>query len=120
MLFIVNPDITKEEFDKILDEVREIVKKLKGELLLVDIWGERELAYPIKKKNRGTYVVVHFKGSPDVVNELDRRLKIISEVWRHIIVKITQKMHEDWKRKRNLEKVVEQAEVLEKVDVEGE
>ena len=46
----------------------------------------RKLAYPIRKKNEGYYVLIEFQAGTDLPKELDRRLKIADICMRHIIV----------------------------------
>ncbi|MGL4483486.1 MAG: 30S ribosomal protein S6, partial [Anaerovoracaceae bacterium] len=49
------------------------------------------LAYPILKKKEGYYVLVNFKAEPTLPKELDRRLKIMEESIRHMIVNLDEK-----------------------------
>lgn len=51
-----------------------------------DHWGKRTLAYPIKKKETGYYVVVEFTAETDALTELERRLKLDETVLRTLIV----------------------------------
>ncbi len=53
----------------------------------VDQWGKKRLAYPIEEKTEGFYVVNYFTGNKEIVDELDRIIKIDDNVLRHIIVK---------------------------------
>jgi small subunit ribosomal protein S6 len=51
-------------------------------------WGRRKLAYRIGKHREGTYVLEVFKGSGELTKELDRRLKVIDSVIRHLCVRV--------------------------------
>jgi small subunit ribosomal protein S6 len=51
-----------------------------------DIWGRRQLAYRMNKKDWGTYTLLIFSGSTSVVAELDRQLRINDSVLRHMVV----------------------------------
>lgn len=57
-----------------------------GEVTAVDQWGRRQLAYPIKKKTAGYYVVVQFKTPSDPLPEFERLLKLDDELLRYLIV----------------------------------
>ena len=84
VLFIIDPTLEDEKKEATIEAVKEIIAA-DGEVGNVDVWGMRKLAYPIKKKSEGYYVVIEFKGNPTLPKELDRRLKISDNVMRHLI-----------------------------------
>jgi small subunit ribosomal protein S6 len=57
-----------------------------GEILAVEHWGKRQLAYPIKKHDNGYYVVVQFRTDPTNLPEFERAIKLDEEVLRHLVV----------------------------------
>lgn len=83
VMFIIEANF--ENKDSVVEIVKEIITA-DGEVVKVDVWGNRKLAYPILKKNEGYYVVVDFKANPELPKELDRRLKISDAIIRHIII----------------------------------
>ena len=83
VMFIIEANF--EDKDSVVEMAKEIIAA-DGEVVKVDVWGNRKLAYPILKKNEGYYVVVEFKANPELPKELDRRLKISDAVIRHIII----------------------------------
>lgn len=84
VLFIIDPALEDEKKEATIEAVKEIIAS-EGEVGNVDVWGMRKLAYPIKKKSEGYYVVIEFKAEPTLPKELDRRLKISDNVMRHLI-----------------------------------
>ena len=84
VLFIIDPALEDEKKEATIEAVKEIIAA-DGEVGNVDVWGMRKLAYPIKKKSEGYYVVIEFKAQPTLPKELDRRLKISDNVMRHLI-----------------------------------
>lgn len=85
-MFIVRPQMTPEEADKVLEEVQNVINA-KGEVTSTDKWGKRQFAYEIEHQTEGYYYVVQFNAPPDYVSEVDRRLKINDNILRHIIVR---------------------------------
>ncbi|MCI2061565.1 MAG: 30S ribosomal protein S6 [Eubacteriaceae bacterium] len=85
VMFIVNSTLDDAARNEAIDTVKGIISD-NGTLGDVDEWGMRKLAYPIEKKNEGYYVVIEFQAEPTVPKELDRRLKIMDAIIRHIIV----------------------------------
>ena len=78
LVFVVKPNADEETREAVLNKVKEVVK--------VDVWGNKKLAYPIAKFTEGHYVLVNFAAGVEVPKELDRNLKINENVIRHMIV----------------------------------
>ena len=83
--FIIDPTLDDEKKDAAIERVKEVISS-EGEVVNVDVWGMRKLAYPIQKQNDGYYAVIEFKAEPTLPQELDRRLKISDDFIRHIII----------------------------------
>ncbi len=62
-----------------------------GEIVAVDVWGKRRLAYPINYENEGYYVLVYFRSAPDFVAELTRVLGITEDALRYIVLAVDEK-----------------------------
>jgi len=54
-------------------------------------WGERKLAYQIKKQKLGYYLLIHANIDPDQVAEFERRIRFVDEILRHLVVRLEQK-----------------------------
>lgn len=85
LMFVIDPTLEEAQRDAVIERYKAVIAD-SGEVEDVDVWGMRDLAYPIQKLTKGFYVVMQFKAEPDLPKELDRRLKIADDVIRHIIV----------------------------------
>jgi small subunit ribosomal protein S6 len=85
VMFIIEAALDDEKKQAAIEMVKQIIAAA-GEVVKVDVWGNRKLAYPINKKNDGYYVVATFTAGPELPKELDRRLKISESIIRHIII----------------------------------
>ncbi len=85
LMFIIDPALEDDAKAATVESVKGIIEA-DGEVVNVDEWGMRKLAYPIQKKSEGYYVVIEFKAQPTLPKELDRRLRISDHVMRHLIV----------------------------------
>lgn len=85
LVYVVKPNSDEETREAVLSKVKEVVAT-EGEIVKVDTWGTKKLAYPIAKFTEGFYVLVNFKSAVDVPKEIDRNLKINENVIRHMIV----------------------------------
>lgn len=85
VLFVIDPALEEEKKEAAVERVKSVISE-QGEVGDVDVWGLRKLAYPIRKKNEGYYVVIQFAADPALPEELDRRLRISDDYMRHMIV----------------------------------
>jgi small subunit ribosomal protein S6 len=73
---IIDPDVSQEQRDLLRDRVRELITQMDGMLVFEDDWGDRKLAYEIRKKQRGYYVRFDYCGGAELVNEIERFFRI--------------------------------------------
>ena len=88
LVYILRTDTDDETKQKIQDQLKGIIDT-NGEVEAVDVWGNRKLAYQIQKLSDGYYVLVKFNAGAEVPKELDRNLKIMDQVIRHMIINVT-------------------------------
>ncbi len=86
-VIVYNTDLKDKDIEAEVKKCEDMIKSHAGTLSKVDIWGRRQLAYRIAKKEFGIYVLVVFEGDNTLVAELDRALRINEGVLRHLIVK---------------------------------
>lgn len=91
-LFIIHPDRVEEK-SAIFEKLKQIIQSKEGDLLKLEEWGMRKLAYPIQKKNRGYYVLTEFYGLADLPQELENFFRIDERILRYIIVKLEEKFN---------------------------
>ena len=103
-LFIVKPDAPEEEVNAFVDQVKGVITNGKGTVDKVDDWGVRKLAYRVSKYNEGHYVLVVFQSSPELVHEVERRMRVTDMVIKFITVRIDEKQKKIDKRKKAREK----------------
>jgi small subunit ribosomal protein S6 len=92
LMVIINPDIGMDAIKKRLDEIRKVLSTKKngvaGEIFFEEIWGARDLAYKIKKHDRGFYAVFDFITDPTLIQEMDKTFRLEPELLRHMIVRL--------------------------------
>jgi len=87
VIFIIRPDLDEEKNAAVIEKFKEIVESHGGEIIKLDKWGKRKLAYEVKDFREGSYVIIQIKAEPRLASELDRVFKITDEVLRHMIVR---------------------------------
>ena len=83
---IIDPDISEDERRPVIERVQELINQMDGFLVFRDEWGDRKLAYEIKKKERGYYVRFDFCGLAPLVNEMERFFRIDDRALKYMTV----------------------------------
>jgi small subunit ribosomal protein S6 len=79
-IFIIHPDAVGDAYAAIVDKFKGILTEQGSNVLKVEEWGTRKLAYTVKKQGRGSYVLVAYEAGPKVIAEFERRLRIDENV----------------------------------------
>lgn len=85
--FILDTHYAEEQVVGIIDKYSGVVTRGGGTVDDVDRWDPRRLAYEIKGKREGLYVILNFRSEPAAKDELDRIFRISDDVLRHLIIK---------------------------------
>ncbi|MGI6423454.1 MAG: 30S ribosomal protein S6 [Candidatus Dojkabacteria bacterium] len=86
MMIVLKPLLPDDLRKSIHKEFVSMIEKEGGEVLDVDVWGKRYLAYKIDGHSEGYYIVYNFKSSPSLINEMKRVLHLRQEILRFMIV----------------------------------
>ena len=87
-IFILHPESGTAVIDKVASRCREVISRLEGKLLRAENWGNRRLAYPVKKNPKGIYIYLRYLGYQDIVHELERNLRMLDAVIKYLTVKV--------------------------------
>jgi len=88
MMFVVGADLGEEQLDALLQRVQRYLETAQAEVFSTKSWGLRRLAYTLKGQREGRYYLAQFAAPTQTINDLDRSMRLIEEVLRHIIVQI--------------------------------
>jgi len=86
--FIVDPDLTDEVNTAIDEKIQGVVTSNGGSIVSYVPWGKKKLAYPVKKRTRGHYILMEFASGPELVAELERNMRLDERVLKFITVKL--------------------------------
>ena len=85
-IVIIDPDLSEENRAQVLERTTDLIPKEGGFLIMLDEWGNRKLAYEIKKKVRGYYVRIDYCGMGPLVDEMERFFRIDDKVLKFMTV----------------------------------
>ena len=88
LMFIVRPDMTEEDQDKLISTLETAVTSSGGLVKSVEKMGKRRLAYIVRRFHDGLFILLTFEGSGGLVHELERRLRVTEPVIKFLSVRI--------------------------------
>lgn len=88
-MYILDPETPDDGLEAAVEKYKKVVTDGGGEVTEAGKWdrGRRVLAYDIKKKREGIYILMLFKSESEVPKELDRIFRINDDVLRHLITR---------------------------------
>jgi len=92
LVYIVTPEATDEAVAELHTQVEQIVQRYNGTFDKTENWGRKKLAYEIGHHREGIYVVETITGSGELMKEIDRRLKVLDQVIRHLVVRVDEEL----------------------------
>lgn len=105
IMFIVDPNAPDEVIDSVIGQVEGVVREAGGTVDKVDKWGKRKLAYRVRRREEGYYVVIRYSvPRTDAVKEIERRLKVNEQVLKYLTVRMDEKLKWLEKRRKAREK----------------
>lgn len=87
--FITRPEMTDEALEALVQRLKGVVTEYQGETVLTEDWGKQRMAYPIQKENRGHYTYLAYTGRGEVVQEVERTLRLQDHVLRFLSVNLS-------------------------------
>jgi len=88
LLFIIDPTLSEEDKESLLDRVKGYLEQADGEVFSFKSWGLRRLAYTIKNQNEGQYYLVQCAMATEKVSEFRRSLTLAEGVLREIVIRV--------------------------------
>lgn len=85
LMLAINPQLEEEELTSLIEKVKKIISKEKGEITNINKWGKRKLAYEIKDFTEAIYVVMKFNIDELSISEFERVLKLEEKIIRYLL-----------------------------------
>ena len=85
-VFIVKPDMNKDDQGKIAEVIKASITKNGGKLTTSEIWGKRRLTHPIKGHKEGDFHRVEFEIDPKSISDLKQAYRLNEDIIREIII----------------------------------
>ncbi|GBE06744.1 MAG TPA: 30S ribosomal protein S6 [Nitrospirae bacterium] len=93
-LVIFESSLDDKAIEGSVERIKGLIVKKGGEILKTENWGQKKLAYVLKKQKKGIYVLLIFKALPNTIAELEKFYKVFDPVFKFLIIKLTKKQIE--------------------------
>jgi len=103
LMFIVRPDMTEEDQDKLISTLESAASSSSGNVKNVEKMGKRRLAYTVRRFHEGIYILLTVEGGGALIHELERRLRVSEPVIKFLTVRTD----EEDKRLEKIKKIRE-------------
>jgi small subunit ribosomal protein S6 len=92
LVYITPPETTEEALAELHQQVVAVTDRFGATIEKTENWGRRKLAYEIGRHREGVYVLEVINGPAALVTELDRRLRVLDTVIRHLVVRVDEEL----------------------------
>lgn len=90
-IVILNPSLNDDELKAAIAKITDIITNAKGEVLKVDNWGRRKLAYEINKHKMGFYIMFLFKAPASTIKKIEDYFKVFDPVVKFMVIRLGKK-----------------------------
>jgi small subunit ribosomal protein S6 len=86
---LINAALDDEAIKNLIGRVKENITTNGGEILEVEDWGRKRLAYQVKKSKIGYYVIFRFNSPPDLIPKLERYYQLDETILRYLTITLS-------------------------------
>lgn len=87
-IIIIRQDVSSADVDKIVDDLKQVIKNYDGNVVKTEYWGLRTLAYEIQNNKKGHYYFMGIEANKHLLDELDRKTKLSESIIRTSLVRV--------------------------------
>lgn len=118
-MFLVDSDDAASDWEGVNDVIQKMMLKADAEIVLIRKWDDRKLAYEIKGKSGGTYILCYFRADGQKIREIERAVQLSERIMRVLILRADGMGQEDIERAGISQGSQAQEEPLKKDDGTG-
>lgn len=108
-LFLVDSNEAASDWQGVIDAIEKVLSRAEAEVVSLKKWDERKLAYDVKKRGRGTYLLAYFNVDPSKITSIERDVQLSEQILRVMILTTDRMSKEDVDRETPVD-IVERQE----------
>jgi small subunit ribosomal protein S6 len=87
-IIIIRQDVSSSDVDKIVEDLKQLVKNYNGDIIKTEYWGLRALAYEIQNNKKGHYYFIGIEADKALLNEMERKIKLSESIIRSSLIRV--------------------------------
>ena len=119
-MFLIDSALTGADWDGIIAAIRKILEKAGAEIVSIEKWDDRRLAYDIKGKSRGTYILSYFKVDGARIQDIEKSVRLSEKIMRVLILNGERLGPEDLEKDTPAMKLKKEKELQESLETKQE
>ncbi|MCJ7693547.1 MAG: 30S ribosomal protein S6 [Sedimentisphaerales bacterium] len=109
-MFLVDSVETESGWEGVNKDIKKVLKKAKADIVSLEKWDNRRLAYDVDGKNRGTYILCYFEAPGEGIKEIERSVQLSESIMRVLILSTERMSKEDMEKETPLKRVEKRVE----------
>ena len=87
-MFLVDSAVAVSDWEQLNEAIRKILDRNRAEDVSLRKWDERRLAYDLKGKSRGTYILSYFRADGDSIAGIERDVQLSEQIMRVLVLRV--------------------------------
>jgi small subunit ribosomal protein S6 len=87
-VIVLRPDVAESKVKETVERLKGTLVSHEAEIIAVEEWGMRELAYPVKKQEKGISVIIRYRAETPGMREFERQIKFTEDIIRYITIRL--------------------------------
>ena len=118
---LINAALDDETIKNLIERIKETITTNGGDILEIEDWGRKRLAYQVKKSKIGYYVIFRFNSPPDIVPKIERNCHLDENILRYLTIALSKEALEQIEIDKSLQtQLAEEVEVIPVVPPEAD
>jgi len=118
---LINAALDDETIKNLIERIKETITTNGGDILEIEDWGRKRLAYQVKKSKIGYYTIFRFNSPPDIVPKIERNYQLDENILRYLTIALSKDALEQIEIDKSLQtQLAEEVEVIPVVPPEAD
>ncbi|MFA3782563.1 30S ribosomal protein S6 [Melioribacteraceae bacterium 4301-Me] len=111
-VIIINAALEDEQIEQTISRIQELITTNGGEIIDVDKWGRKRLAYPIKKSKTGYYLIIRHLTIPSSITTIERNFRLDENIVRYLTITLDKRALEAIEKQKQISVTAEDEELI--------
>jgi small subunit ribosomal protein S6 len=94
-MFLIDSAHAASDWDGVISAITRTLERVEAEIVSINKWDDRKLAYPVDGKTRGTYILCYFRVDGRKIKEIEKAVQLSEQIMRVLILNAERMTKED-------------------------